>query len=101
MASAKPVIAIDWGGPSDYIDPTCGVLLPATDPTTLTRDLENAIFKLASSPELCRKMGEEGRKKVEAQYSWPVKIEQLVSIYREAVNAGTKMHRLAGAKIHQ
>jgi hypothetical protein len=28
-------------------------------------------------------------------------LEGLVVVVREAVNAGSKMHRLAGAKIHQ
>ena len=28
MAMGLPVIATDWGGPADYIDPSCGILVP-------------------------------------------------------------------------
>ena len=27
MAMAKPVIATAWGGPLDYLDPSCGILV--------------------------------------------------------------------------
>jgi glycosyltransferase involved in cell wall biosynthesis len=85
MASAKPVIAVDWGGPGDYLTPECGVLLPATDPARLVHDIEKAIVELAKDRDRCRRMGLAGRARVVAEYTWPAKIEHLVSIYWEAL----------------
>ncbi len=85
MASAKPVIAVDWGGPGDYLSPECGVLLPATDPATLVRDLEKAIVELATDRDRCQRMGLAGRKRALAEYAWPAKIEHLVKVYREVL----------------
>lgn len=85
MASSKPVIAVDWGGPGDYLDPECGVLLPATDPVTLVQDIARTIIELATDRDRCRRMGLAGHKKVVAEYAWPVKIKRLVKIYREAL----------------
>jgi glycosyltransferase involved in cell wall biosynthesis len=86
MASSKPVVAVDWGGPADYLDPRCGILLPAKDPATLVRDIEKAIVELAADRERCRRMGLAGHAKVKAEYNWPVKIEQLVKIYGEVLS---------------
>lgn len=86
MAAAKPVIAVDWGGPSDYLAPSCGVLLPASDPATVVEDMERAILRLAADRELCRRMGEVGHAKVEADYAWPVKIARLLALYRGMID---------------
>ncbi|HEY7300651.1 MAG TPA: glycosyltransferase family 4 protein [Xanthobacteraceae bacterium] len=85
MASARPVIAVDWGGPGDYLTPECGVLLPATDPARLVHDIEKTIVELGKDRDRCRRMGLAGRARVIAEYTWPARIDHLVSIYREVL----------------
>jgi glycosyltransferase involved in cell wall biosynthesis len=82
MASGLPVIATDWGGPADYLDPSCGVLVPPT-PGTFDRALANSMIELARDPQHRRAMGRAGREKVMREYDWERKIEQMLKIYAE------------------
>jgi len=85
MASGKAVIAAKWGGPADILETSCGILIEPRDPASLVADLEQAIVSLANDRNRCASMGRAGRKKVLAEYTWPMKIERLVEIYREAI----------------
>jgi glycosyltransferase involved in cell wall biosynthesis len=85
MASAKAVIAVNWGGPADILDASCGILIEPRDPVSLVADLEQAIVNLANHRNRCASLGRAGRAKVLAEYTWPMKIERLIEIYREAI----------------
>lgn len=85
MASGKPVIAANWGGPADILDAGCGILVEPRDPESLVAGLEQAIVQLANDRGRCASMGRAARAKAVAEYTWPVKIERLVAIYREAL----------------
>jgi glycosyltransferase involved in cell wall biosynthesis len=85
MASGKAVIAVKWGGPADILDGSCGILIEPRDPASLVADLEHAVVFLANDRDLCATMGRAGRTKVLAEYTWPMKIERLIEIYREAI----------------
>jgi glycosyltransferase involved in cell wall biosynthesis len=85
MASGKAVIAVKWGGPADTLDANCGILIEPRDPASLVADLEQAIVCLANDRNRCASMGRAGRAKVLAEYTWAMKIERLVEIYREAI----------------
>jgi glycosyltransferase involved in cell wall biosynthesis len=85
MASGKAVIAVKWGGPADILDASCGILIEPRDPACLVVDLEQAIVSLANDRNRCASMGRAGRAKVLAEYTWPMKIERFVAIYREAI----------------
>jgi glycosyltransferase involved in cell wall biosynthesis len=85
MACRLPVIAVEWGGPADYVDPTCGLLLPPTSPGQLVQDLTAAIVKLAESEPLRLKLGAAAREKVVALYSWDAKITRMLGFYTDAL----------------
>ena len=85
MACGKAVIAVKWGGPADILDDSCGILIEPRDPARLVADLEQAIVSLANDRNRCARMGRAGRAKVLAEYTWPMKIERFVEIYREAI----------------
>src|SRR5262245_53829036 len=82
MASAKAVIAVDWGGPSDYLDDSCGIRIEPQNPAKLVSGLEAAIISLANDRNHCARLGRAGREKVLSEYTWPMKIERLLEIYR-------------------
>lgn len=84
MAMAKPVIATDWGGPADYVDPTCGILVPPTGRDEFDAGLTRAMSRLASSPEERARMGAAGRAKVEREYDWDVKVARMLELYEMA-----------------
>jgi glycosyltransferase involved in cell wall biosynthesis len=83
MAVGLPVVATDWGGPADYLDAECGILVPPDDAEQFKRDLGAAMTKLATSPALRARMGARGREKVAAQFDWERKAEQMLSIYQQ------------------
>ena len=85
MACAVPVIALQWGGPAEYIDPSCGILIAPSNAESIVRDFANAQRKLASDPALRARLGDAGRKRVEQHYDWDGKIERMLSIYRQCV----------------
>lgn len=85
MASARPVIALDFGGPGEIADAKVGALLPMTDPAQVTADLCGALLDLCAKPEAWRHRGQAGRSRVERQYSWPAKIAAAGAIYREVL----------------
>lgn len=82
MAMGVPVIATNWGGPADYLDQTCGVLVEPTSREEFIAGLAAAMVRLANSAELRSAMGQAGRQRVLAQFDWEVKVDRMVEIYR-------------------
>ncbi|GGO60560.1 Glycosyltransferase involved in cell wall bisynthesis [Roseovarius pacificus] len=85
MSMGRPVIAADWGGPADYIDPGCGILVPPVPRQDFPDRLAHAILDLANSPETRQTMGEAGIKKIQSQFDWQKKIDRVLGIYHEVV----------------
>ena len=79
MASGIPVIAADWGGPSDYIDGNSGVLVPPATPDKFVSQLADAILSLSKNPQLRKELGKAGRRRVQELYDWRVKAKAMVS----------------------
>jgi glycosyltransferase involved in cell wall biosynthesis len=85
MASAVPVIATRWGGPADYLDEDCGILVDPTSREVLIDGFRAAIEQLARSPDLRRKLGEHGRRRAPEHFDWNAKVDRMLEIYAEAV----------------
>lgn len=89
MACAKPVIATAWGGPLDYLDDACGILVPPQGREALIEGLAAAMARLATDPTLRLRMGRCGRQRIEAEFDWDRKVDQVVALYaRVADRAG-------------
>lgn len=82
MASALPVIATRWGGPADYLDDTCGVLIDPVSREHVVDALARAMSTLAADPALRKRMGAAGRAKVELEYDWARKVDSILDIYQ-------------------
>ncbi len=87
MAMRLPIIATRWGGPADYLDDTCGMLVEPTAPEPFVHTLREALIRLATNPELRERLGATGRARVEREFAWERKIDRILEIYRE-VGAG-------------
>jgi glycosyltransferase involved in cell wall biosynthesis len=88
MAAGLPVIATDWGGPADYLDPTCGILVKPSSREALVEGLAGAMRELATSPERRRRLGRAGRERVLREFDWERKIDQILEIYSEVAGQG-------------
>jgi glycosyltransferase involved in cell wall biosynthesis len=82
MAVGIPVIATRWGGPADYLDDTCGILVEPTGRAALIEGLAAAMRRLAESPELRQRLGQAARERVLRNYDWNQKLESMLKIYQ-------------------
>lgn len=88
MASARPVIAIDYGGPAELVDEQVGRKVPATGNDDAIAGIEAALADLAEHPEDWRRRGETGRERVEARFSWEAKVDAAVNLYHDMLKSG-------------
>lgn len=85
MACGKAVISTEVGAVSEVVDNgKTGLLVECKQP----RQLGDAILKLAGDENLRKKMGEEGRKKVEKEYDWNVIAEKYLQEYIKMTKSG-------------
>jgi glycosyltransferase involved in cell wall biosynthesis len=79
MTLGLSVIALDWGGPSDYLASGGGVLIEPVGRKEEIALLTKAVLSL--TPEKRRVLGETARQVIAEQYTWPAKIRQILTIY--------------------
>jgi len=89
MSVGKPVISTNVkGGIPDVIkNGETGILVRPGD----AEELSNAIIKLLTNPELTKRMGNSGRKRVEAMYSLNYMAELLERLYEELASSNRKV----------
>lgn len=85
MAAGTPVIAVDWGGPADYLDETCGILISPKGAEEVVRGFSMAMTRLIQDPEICHQLGRCGRNKIERLFDWEKKLDQVIQIYEHAL----------------
>jgi glycosyltransferase involved in cell wall biosynthesis len=81
MATGKPVITTRWGGPLDYLNTSCGILVEPESYAALVAGFAEGMQKLIDSPELAKSMGEAGRKRAVRDFDWERRIDRMISIY--------------------
>jgi glycosyltransferase involved in cell wall biosynthesis len=86
MAMGLPVIATAWGGPSDYLDSSCGILVEPSSREALITGFADGMAKLAMSPDLRKQLGEAGHLRAREHFDWERKIEEIEKIYQIAIN---------------
>jgi glycogen synthase len=91
MACGTPVVASRVGGiPEVVVDGETGWLVEPGDPVALARALRMAL----ADPERARRMGEAGRRRVEAHFSWDRIAALTMEVYQQAIDD----HRRAPAR---
>lgn len=83
MAMAMPVIATNWGGPADYLDNTCGILVDPVSREGFVAGLSDALQVLAKQPDLRVNMGCIGRQKIIEHFDWEVKVDRILEAYQQ------------------
>lgn len=86
MACGRPVICTDVGGVREMIsDGLSGYLVPPRDPQRLAERIKEVV----SDPELARRMGQAGRKRVESEFT----LEQSVRATERALESVVRTRR--------
>lgn len=85
MATGRPVICLDLGGPAVQVTEDTAFKVPAHNPEQAIGDLAEAITLLAKDSDLRLKMGKAGQKLVKEKFSWEMKAKQLTQIYKQVL----------------
>ncbi len=95
MAAAVPVIATAWGGPLDYLEATCGFLIPPASRESLIQGFTTAMQVLAADPALRTRMGAAARTRALAHFAWDQKITEIEALYQSLVQPTTDASALS------
>uniref|UniRef100_E6QMH1 Glycosyl transferase family 1 domain-containing protein n=1 Tax=mine drainage metagenome TaxID=410659 RepID=E6QMH1_9ZZZZ len=87
MAVGIPVIAVNWGGPADYLDSSCGILIEPENRAAMVRGFREAMGRLLASIELQTRLGATARARVVEQYDWERKLDAMIALYRRVSDA--------------
>jgi len=88
MAAGRPVICLDLGGPALQVTEDAGIKVPATSPGEVVHDLADALYKLASSPELRARFRLGARKRVQEHFNWDNKGPFMTKLYASLCAVG-------------
>ncbi|HEX6495295.1 MAG TPA: glycosyltransferase family 4 protein [Acidobacteriaceae bacterium] len=87
MAMARPVIATAWGGPADYLDNDTGFLIPPESHDAMIAGFADAMQRLIDEPELAARMGAAAREKLLSHFTWQMKIDLILEVYKSVIRS--------------
>lgn len=97
LASGRPVICLDIGGPAHIVSSVAGIKVEAITAEQVIADLASALEKCESNRLLVEWFGVNGRERVKREFTWDKKGRDLSEIYSrtrqdetEAVEVGRK-----------
>lgn len=86
MASARPVIAVRFGGPAELVDDEVGALVDPVAPQQVVADMASLLMQVIRHPADWAERGRAGRRLVQDHYSWDAKVEEAGQLYRGILN---------------
>lgn len=89
MACARPVIALNFGGPAEVVNDDTGALLDLESPRQVVQDIAIALADVIANPASWAIRGKRGLHMIEAHYSWPAKLAAVATHYEELLSAPT------------
>ncbi|MEO1252172.1 MAG: glycosyltransferase family 4 protein [Pseudomonadota bacterium] len=89
FASGTPAIAVDWGGPQDYVTAETGVLIEPRGRDYVVSELSEAMTRFAENPAEVERMGAAGRRRVETHFSWFAKADDYIRLYESVIADAT------------
>ena len=81
MASARPVIAVAFGGPAEIVDDSVGRAIAPDGVEGVIAGFADALRDIVRNPDAWSERGMEGRRRAESRWSWDAKIDRAVEIY--------------------
>jgi glycosyltransferase involved in cell wall biosynthesis len=85
MSRGLPVIATNWGGPTDYITEDTGVLIDPLSREYMVDSFAEHISLLANNIPLREKLGAAAIHHVKNNFLWEDKVDQVIDIYKTLV----------------
>jgi glycosyltransferase involved in cell wall biosynthesis len=83
MSAARPVIALNYGGPKELVNDKVGRLVSAEGSAHAIDGLTAALQSVIADPAAWRQRGLDGRRHAELEHAWDKRIEEGLRIYSE------------------
>jgi len=87
MSGARPVIAVNYGGPAELVTEAVGRLVDAKNPATVSSGIANALKEIVANPDQWRQKGLTGRRYILEQHSWDRRIDVGLGLYSTLLGA--------------
>jgi glycosyltransferase involved in cell wall biosynthesis len=81
MATGRPILCLNLGGPGVQVTDEIGIKVAAHSPEQATQDIATAMVELASNASLRQQMGLAGVQLVRKSYSWEARGQMLIELY--------------------
>jgi glycosyltransferase involved in cell wall biosynthesis len=91
MSLGLTVVALNWGGPSDYLSSGSGVLVEPVNRRESVAELAKAVRSL--TPCKRRELGEASQREIADHYTWPAKVRQILEAYQQVAPAASAHRR--------
>ncbi len=82
MAVGLVPMVIRYGGVGELVTAETGFLIEMADRPTIISELREALQKVVKQPELIDQKSASARQRVMAHFTWDVKAEQIIEVYR-------------------
>lgn len=80
MMCGKPILISDETNMANIVkEENCGLIIPFGD----LNAIKKALFNLIYTPDLCKKLGDNGRKAYESKYNWGIMEQKLLKVYAQ------------------
>jgi glycosyltransferase involved in cell wall biosynthesis len=86
MATARPVIAVSYGGPAELVTDEVGHGIAPIGRSHVVEQLTTDLVSVIQDPEMWKRKGLEGRTRAEREFSWDAKIEQALLVYQQQIS---------------
>lgn len=90
MAEGRASIALDQGGPAEYIAAGSGILLPCHSKTQVIADFRATFKQLSEEPARIVAMAEASLQRVREHYTWRAKTAEILKVYAKHVRKGER-----------
>ena len=81
MCLGNPVVATNWGAPSEYAVEDAALLVGPRTRHQLVAELATAMHRLATQPELRRELGARAALHAHEEFGWRHRVERLLDVY--------------------
>ncbi|MEI6656209.1 MAG: glycosyltransferase family 4 protein, partial [Verrucomicrobiota bacterium] len=101
MTRGVPLVCLDWGGPAEMVDESCGIRVQVGSPEATVAGLRQAILDLTTDSDHARKLGLAARSRAASQFTWAGKEKHLAEIYLQITPPGSVWKTLmpAGSRV--
>ena len=87
MALGLCPVVVDYGGPGELVDASCGRLVALSNRQEIARSMRDTLSQLAADPSMARSLGEAARDRVLGRFTWAAKAEWTCALYRSLLGS--------------